>query len=759
MSHAGSRAAPRAARRSVDDLRPALVDVAVVVLSLGMVLSLLDESYWTRDYLVAGLAPVVLLLALALVLRGMTEGVWWYWLAALAAYAPFGALVALRRPGPWIVPTFDTMTRVLGETVQAPRLFVSTMPPVEASGTLLLLPYAIGFLAGAPAAWLALGTRRPVAPAAAVVVGLAATIPVAVLVPDHLILRGIVLATVLVTWAAARARRAESLATGARGRLAATATSAVVVLLVSMTGSLLVPDNDQTDRVLLAPDGDGAAAASRAADTIVPPQTGRGPLLKVSGLPEGLRIRFGALDLYDGEAWVPAGQSPGAGAPGSFRRLGTEITPQHDGPRAEVRVRVRPGYASDWLPLVGDLAAIDVDYTDGRTQLKDIRYNQATGSALVVGGVDPRDDYTFTSVLTPVSFRRSEETQDPDEAQRQPEGAFLDQYLVPFDRSDLAPLQRVLLLARYLRQNGAVRLTGPSSQEPVDLGLRLLGSKRMTATPFQYSAVMALGASRLGVPARVVVGAAPGRGGVVEQDDVTSWVELQFADGTWRTLEPDRYVGVHPAEEEVDEESVSAGGWVRAELDRDADIKIPKGADIELGDDAVFEEQVHPWPVLGTTLAALAGALVLAWLAVPFAKALRRRRRRSGGGWSGTYVNGWQEVLDTARDRGTPVPDTWSRVAQARALGVGLDLAREADAAVFAPSATPDEDRASYWRRTQEVRRSLLTDLTWQRRAWALLNPASLVAGWRRRRSADGSGAGPVRHEDRRPRGEQPAGA
>ena len=50
--------------------------------------------------------------------------------------------------------------------------------------------------------------------------------------------------------------------------------------------------------------------------------------------------------------------------------------------------------------MLGELTTLDLDYRDGRTQLDDVRYNQATASAVVVGGVDTRDDYTFTSVLT-----------------------------------------------------------------------------------------------------------------------------------------------------------------------------------------------------------------------------------------------------------------------------------------------------------------------------------------------------------------------
>ena len=747
-----------------------LVDCAAVLGGVALALTLLDESFWSRQYLVAGLTPVVFLLGLALLLRNVTDGVWWYWLTVLAAYAPLGALVALRRPGPWIVPTFDTMTRVLGETAAAPGLFVSTLPPVEASGTVMLLPYAIGFLSAAPAAWLALGTTRPVAPVLPLLVGLGAAIPMAVLVPDHYVLRGVVFAALVASWAAGRSRRAEAAATLSRGRGGVTAALVAVLVIAAVSGAVgyLVPDDDQTERVVLRPRGDGADLVAAAADSVVPPQAGGGELFRASGLPLGRRIRIGALDLYDGEAWVPAGESPGAGALGTFRRVDGVITPVHEGREVRVRVRIGAGYTGDWLPTVGELTSIELDYTDGRSQLRDLRYNQATSSVLVVGGVDPRDDYTFTSVLTPESFRSSDDAAVATEGQRQPEGEFLDQYLLPFDRTELSPLRRVLLLARYLRQNGEVRLSGPSSQRPVDLGLRFLGTDRIVGSPFQYTAVMALGASRLGVPARIVVGAEPGRGGVVRSTDVTTWVELQLVDGTWRSLDPERYTAVHLYDKSQGDDVVAAGKWVREELDLDeSEIKIPKGADIELDADAVLEEQTSPWETFGLVVAALAAAVLVAWACVPAAKIVRRarRRRRVGDerGWSSAYVGGWQEVLDAALDRGTPVGDTWSRVAQARHLEVPLDLARSADAAVFAPAPSPLAARRAFWDETQHVRRQLLEYVSWKRRAWASMNPASFAAGWERNRRSRAvvasAGAGPVGHEDRRARREQPAGA
>jgi len=750
--------------------RGAVVDILVIVVLTATTLSIFDDSFSDRSYLLAGLVPVVYLVGVAQLVGRLPEGGWWFALVALLSFAPLGAVVALRRPGPFILPTFETMNRVLGESFSAPSTLVSTVPPVDAAGEVMLVPFVIGFLAAAPAVWLALGTRSPLAPAVPLALGLAATIPLGILVPDLLVVRGILFAIVLVGWAAARARRRESLVGQRRGAAAAAVTAVVTVALTSVLVSLLVPDRNEVDRVLLRGSGATAVVAS-AADSVVPRRVGgRNELLKATGVPHGRLLRFVALDLYNGTGWVPADESPGADGSGTFRRIGREVNALHPGRTVGVRIRIRPGYASDWLPMLGELTSLDLDYTDGRTQLSDVRYNQETSSALVVGGVNPRDDYTFASVLAEESFTRRDATREPADDQLQPAGAFLDAYLRPFSRKELRPLERVLLLARYLRINGSTRFAGSSSQAPVDLGLRLLGSRDMTGSPFQYTAVMALGASRLGVPGRVVTGADPGADGVVTHDDVTSWVELQFADGTWRPLDPQRYTGVHRVrEDEEDEEATGpaadAAAFVRQQLEeaakgRDPEIRIPQGSTVLLPEGTQIREELAPWQIALRVLGGLVALALLVLLLVPLATWVRRQARRRTSSWSGVYVNGWQEVLDAARDRGTPVPDMWSRVAQAERLGLGADLARAADAAVFAPVAPGLQDSQEFWDATQQLRRRLLAEAGARQRVWAVFNPVSLLAGMERRRSTRRSGAArPVRDEDRRAGSQQPAGA
>ena len=69
-------------------------------------------------------------------------------------------------------------------------------------------------------------------------------------------------------------------------------------------------------------------------------------------------------------------------------------------------------------------------------------------------------------------------------------GVGLDEALEPFARSELLPLERVLLLARYLRANGTTRKGIDAAQAPDDL-VRLMDPRRMTGTGYEFTTLMA----------------------------------------------------------------------------------------------------------------------------------------------------------------------------------------------------------------------------------------------------------------------------
>lgn len=730
-------------------IAPGLVDGVFILVLLLLVLSILDDSYAGRTHLLIGLLPAVLLLGLALLLQRRERWVWTYLIVVLLAYAPLGAVLALREPGPYVVPTLDTLGRVLGESFLAPMDLVNTLPPVDPSGSVALVPYAIGYVAAVAAVALALGTRHPVLPAVPVLAALTCTVPLGVLVPSHLVARGIAIGIVLVAWTAHRALRLDPMMRGSHGGLGRQVLAVMVIVAVSAGAAVMFPDRNEVDRVLLR--GEGDAEVATASNGMPRRVTNRDELLRARGIPVGMPIRFATLDQYDGSAWTAAETSPGTDGFGTFRRIGTSVDAVNSGETLRVDVRIRPGYSSEWLPLIGELTSLELDYTDGRSQLSDVRYNQATGSALVVGGVDPRDRYTFTAVLPPSSWSDGLPMATADAEQRQPRGVFLDRFLGPFRVDGLEPTDQLQLLMGFLKENGAVRLTGSSSQKPVDLGLRLLGPERIVASPHQYTAVVALAASRLGVPARVVIGAMPDRRGIVRYDSVLSWVELQAADGTWRTVPPEEYTGQQTLADV--ESKPAAGGWVKDQVEKDK-IRIPKGAPVTLPEGTEIVEEPSPWGIVAFVLLGILVLLALLWACVPLLKGVRRRRRRAAPAWSGQYVGGWQEVVDLARDRGTPVPEHLGRVPQARLLGRGEDLAREADDAVFAPTPASQAERDDFWLRSQDLRRELVSELSVWARLRTSFNPASLWSSWERRRDERRSGRKQVRDEDRRARHE-----
>ena len=206
---------------------------------------------------------------------------------------------------------------------------------------------------------------------------------------------------------------------------------------------------------------------------------------------------------------------------------------------------------SSWLPLAGQLTGLDFTYLDGQAQREDVRYNPATLTAMVRGGLTRRDDYEFSAVL-PAStlkvgmapYRRG---------RSQPEGKFLDAALEPWREASLAPMERVFSLAEYLRTNGRFSDGAQSweqqfeaGHDPARLGDGFFEASQMVGDHEQYTAFLALAANRLGVPARAVVGAVPGPDGVVTGSDVTTWVEIRVEDGSWRILPSDVYLATRP---------------------------------------------------------------------------------------------------------------------------------------------------------------------------------------------------------------------
>ncbi len=287
--------------------------------------------------------------------------------------------------------------------------------------------------------------------------------------------------------------------------------------------------------------------------------------------------------------------------------------------------------------------------------------------------------------------------------------------------------RQVLSLARYLRTNGRYSDGGKRlSQQRTGRATTSRGSGRGSSVPGdssgddeQYAAFIALAANRLGVPARVVVGARPGPRGWVHGRDVFAWVELRVGDGSWRVLPLSTFMS-HRVPRRSEPPRTSPERYVQRTTPRATEPPTQRPADGTgtAGTSRPEDDRPGlPWWLLVPSVV---------WV-VPAVKWLRRRRRRRLRRVSMRFAGGWSELLDLAADQGRPVPSELPRVVQARLLGRGEDLARFADERVFAPEGPDSAASDVFWRGIDRERRAMAREVGLVRRVLAFWNPRSLL--------------------------------
>jgi hypothetical protein len=723
------------------------VDLFAVVCLSATALFGLDDSYSSRAYLVTGMIAVVAVAAWSLLCTVQDYPAGVFLLVTSLGFPVLGATVALHNYDLLGFPAPRAMEDLLTATITATGEFLTTIPPVDARGTALVIPYLVGYVLCGPAAWLALRTRRPLLPAAPLVLAMVFCIVLGTEQPPALLLRAVVFAGVLLLWVSVRAARLRVVGNAARGRgLRAVVASGLAVAAV-LVASALLPQVPHQDRdVLRGRIGTGQDVsqldnplATFRKFTRQPPGSADNVadkrLLRVTGLPRGDLLRVVALDVYDGNAWVPGNRTVADDSSALFQRIGSEVGAPRAGRPVRVGVEVKRPWTSSWLPVVGQLTGITFDYLDGRAQGGDVRYNVATQTGMVVGGLQTRDDYHLTGSVPDMTVRRSMSPYGAGTPLME-QGAFLDRYLRPWRASDLSPMRQVFSLARYLRTNGRYSNGArpreriyPPGQTPQRLGPGFIGGRSIVGDDEQYAAFMALAANRLGVPARVVVGASPDRLGWVRGQNVQAWIEVRVADGSWRMMPNQVFMSRRPP---VGAANVaqSPAGYVK---DTAPEAKPPNPRSLPQSTSPLprsVQQVGRNWPVW------VAGFGILLLFIPPALRLVRRRRRRAASAVSARFVGGWTEVLDRARDLGREVPVGLSRTEQARRLGLTLELARFADLHVFAPGEPTAEEAAVFWTGVSQECRRLGREAGPVRRVLAIWAPWSLlesVRGARRR--------------------------
>ncbi len=712
----------------------AAVDVAVLLVGLAVAVSPLQPVYGGATAVPALVGGLVLGAGVAVL------GAWRRW-SGLGVVAMLvvgyllagGALAARGTTVLGVLPGAGTPVALARAAASAWKQVLTLQPPVGSAGTVLVAALLLPLAGAATALTLALRARS------AALAALAASVPLAVALLSALLgtrtppvpatVEGTALAVLLGGWACWRAGRLRA------RRVLATAVVAAVAIAAGLAGGPVATEG--TSRFVLreriTPPWDPDAYPSPlAAFREYVKQKGT-VLFTVSGLPRGARIRLATFDRYDGVVWNVAGSGTAAGS-GEFRRVGDELAAPVAGPAASVRVDVG-ALDGPWLPTVGEATRIAL----GDVEQPALRFNDATGAAVLVDGLHPGLGYTLDTVVPAVPSVTALGAA-PVQSVTQPAltgvPARIRTLAPDIAREAGRPAQVVQSLATWLTDHGYFS-DGQSGQQPslsghgADRLAAFLGSDVMVGDGEQYAATLALMVREMGLPARVVLGFVPGSGegaagprmapdGAVEVTgaDVQAWVEVPFVGYGWVPFD-----ATPPTSKTVNQDPTPAPSEPKPQVVQpppppEPVVKAPDGntAQPSTRQDPQRSGGVPAWlRVLAYTGAGVGGLLVLTGplLAVVVLKLMRRRRRRRANDPVRRVAGGWDEVMDTARDLRHPPGSRGTRrdgaaaVGQAFAVGappaagavaVRLDgLARRADRAVFAAGVPSDAEAAAYW--------------------------------------------------------------
>ena len=769
----------RSRRRRLLPAAATAVDLTFVLLLSGLALSGFATSFTGWTFLVVGVVGVVLAIAVTHTTRVLR----WPLIAPVMILAllffVLGGPLCLRSVGDTaFLPGGSTLSTLLDQAVFGWNDMLTTLPPVDGEGPLLVLPWLLGLVAGfVGTAVSGVVVRRSWVAALLPVLGLTLVLVGVILLgvrhPHSVLVQGSLFAAAALGWLAVRARRASATVHGGAsgaGRVALAAALVVVASALAMPASALVTgdvdDGRTVARSWVEPPFDigrypSPLAGFRKYVDLRPRSDAANvfekTLFTVEGAPAGARVRIAAMDSYDGLVWGASNDAIPGTADDSFQRVSSTIDNPVEGERVEATVTIGEGYDGVWLPTIGALQQVEFGLGDPEAKSDSFRYNLATSTAVVPTGVRQGDTYSFTAVEPPDAV--TEETLAARSLAPAPPGTgFLKLPATDWSAGATTAMGRVLAIAEHLRSEGKYSDGVTKSEQVHHPGHHLLrlsddfiNDQQMVGNDEQYAAVMALAANALGVPARVVLGATVPEGGVVTGEQVHAWVEVRAADGSWRTLPTERFMSDRPPNEQQPETNTPMSGTNipppnpipppsdTGELS-DAELKERKARKKERAEEE--EDEQSPGVISGLpgwvrVVAVYGGSPVLALLALLLAvvglKVLRRRRRLGAASTSARFVGAWRELVDHARDLGQPVPLGPTVTRREQSHGIASQeapaLARRADSFVFGPSVPDADAAAAYWKMVDAERRAMSGAVGRRRRLVAAISPRSLRRG------------------------------
>jgi len=752
-----------------------IVDVAVLALLavIGMIgfASAYESVGWVR----AGLIGIAIGIGLAILSHILRLGAIPTFVLALIGFYLFGSAAAL--PNDSIlgfIPTFDSLVGLSVGAVFGWADILTLRAPVELPDYVTTIPYLAGWAVAFVATLLAVrwlpGRRRTAWRSALILLGPVVLYFAGVLFgtdePFFAALRGVTFAAVALLWIGWR-RGAPSVAasktdTGILRRKilgsAIVVTAAVLVGVFAGAALAPLPDNRFVLREEIEPPFEPLTYPS-------PFQAYRNytknleetKLFTVSGLEEGDRIRLATLDTYDGVLWGVAGSEVASEGSGAFSLVGRSIpvpallTPADEGRELDVTVE---GYADVWIPSIGYATTIGFDGATARDQAERLRYNPATGTAVLTGGLEEGDEYTLEAVRqqeyeterlldVPVASMQLPPVSNIPDVVSAKAAEYSAGETTPIEQ--LRAIESVLQTTGFLSHGAADDAVASRSGQGADRMVELFTRSQLIGDEEQYASAFALMARSMNFPARVVMGFAPevaeGQDEVtVLGADVTAWVEVAFEGVGWVPFYPTPDETDIPQDENPKPQS-EPQPQVRQPPRTDSDENdLVAGVEVDdsdSDDDPLFD--IPAWAIaIALALAIPAALIFIPMLLVALIKGRRAARRRRVGG-DRAVAGAWEELVDRYTELGYTVPRTTTRMLTAAEIEEQVEqepgrvrtIAWRADEAVFSGREVPAEDVDQVWTEAMAVSAAATAGLGWWRRTLAryrLSSVSSLVS-------------------------------
>ncbi len=735
-----------------------------------LALSVLAMSGWSTTFngpgwWIAATAVGLLGIAIAVAISDAGGGVQWVLLALILVYLLLAGPLAVGRVELIGLGSFEAgMTQTGSSWVT----LLTTHPPVDAQGAVLIPPVLLSLFGPALAVSLSVRSRRMLAPIIPPSLAFVTVILMGQHTTTSVIGQGLAFAGTAVLWMRVRALRDEESGTGhdpARGRriaasvgLILAASLAVVAVGSPSQGGAAGPTSGIAEEEIIPAIPDTEVDPPPGAERFLlrdraqpfdaerlrtpldqfrdftrqspgtPDNVFEDRLMRIQGAPAGARVRFAALDTYDGQRWKAENNTDPLRLDDRFLGVSSLIDNPAKGTKAEITVTLSGKWNLPWVPTIGSLQSFEFDRS-AASDPADVRYNPATSTAVMDGDPATQDRYSFTTVLPTHSLTRLDDAAPYFDEALFKQALFLDEPTSLWRYGSLTRIDALYKVAAALKKIGFYSdgISGFESQFEAGQSIKRLGEDFALATPTvgndeQYAAAFALMASRVRIPARVVVGAVVPKSGVVRGRDVQAWVEVRLADGTWHTVPTEQFMSKkRPTGAEV------FGGPELRKFPDPPDPEELEQAEPQPEDPArEADERDEPAPVDRDWLWLLVIPVLLLALTPLILKTIRRRRRRRTGSGAARFAGAWAELIDQARDLGHHVPAGLTRPAQARELARAGQLAQEADRRTFA-SVDPGAGAADeFWELVEAELTELQTGSSRWRRIWARFTPRSL---------------------------------